>query len=245
MPKIISIEGNIGAGKSTIIEKLKETFKYDDTIIFLKEPIDVWETMVDNNYENILQKFYNEPSKYAFSFQVLAFISRITLLRNTIKENPNCNIIICERSLDADRYVFAKMLNHEGLIEDINYNIYMCFYKEYIHDFEIGGYIYINADPDICYDRICKRNRLGEDKVSLEYLIKCQHFYNDWLNNIPNKVLNINANNNINYKNDDEYVEWLKNIEDYIINIKTNNEYTLHDKIINNIFTYIADFITF
>jgi len=103
MPKIISIEGNIGAGKTTILDNLKEYLKHDKEIIVLKEPVDIWESIVDKENETILQKFYKNPAKYSFTFQVMAFVTRLSILRKTVKENPHCKLIICERSLEADR----------------------------------------------------------------------------------------------------------------------------------------------
>ena len=46
-PVIISIEGNIGSGKTTIIENLEKHLAHDDTILFLREPLDVWESVKD------------------------------------------------------------------------------------------------------------------------------------------------------------------------------------------------------
>ena len=47
MPKIISIEGNIGTGKTTILSKLEEKYDDDNTVVFIKEPVDVWEQIRD------------------------------------------------------------------------------------------------------------------------------------------------------------------------------------------------------
>jgi deoxyadenosine/deoxycytidine kinase len=122
-PKIISIEGNIGAGKTTILQKIADRYANDPSVVFLREPVDIWETIKDAEGTTILANFYMEPEKYAFSFQVMAFVTRLTLLRNAVKENPDCKLIVCERSLEADRNIFAKMLFDEGSIDDMNYQI--------------------------------------------------------------------------------------------------------------------------
>ena len=103
---IYSIEGNIGSGKSTLVKMMKEQ---TSNVVFVKEPVDVWNTIKDNNNETILEKYYKNQEKYAFSFQIMAYISRISILRKTIKKNPN-DIIITERSVLTDKNVFAKML---------------------------------------------------------------------------------------------------------------------------------------
>ena len=57
MPVVLSIEGNIGSGKSTILKFLKENNTTND-IIFLKEPVDKWENIKDVEGTTILEHFY-------------------------------------------------------------------------------------------------------------------------------------------------------------------------------------------
>ena len=123
MTIIVSIEGNIGTGKSTLI-KMMENFKTSKPIIFLQEPVDEWTKITDKEGEPILTKFYADSKKWAFSFQMMAYISRLAVLRKTIRENPD-SIILSERSLLTDKWVFAKMLHDDGIICDIDYKIYM------------------------------------------------------------------------------------------------------------------------
>ena len=169
-PVIISIEGNIGAGKTTIVHELHKRFQDKKNIIFVKEPVDILETITDNNGETILQKFYAEPSKYALQFQVMALTTRLTLIRDTIRNNPNCDMLICERSIDADKEIFAKMLHDDGLITDLDYKIYCLMANEHAKDFNVAGHIYINADADVCFKRIHKRSIDGEAGIELSYL---------------------------------------------------------------------------
>ena len=48
-PIIISIEGNIGSGKSTLVDNLKQLYHNSNDIHFLQEPVDVWNTITDND----------------------------------------------------------------------------------------------------------------------------------------------------------------------------------------------------
>ena len=95
MLKIISIEGNIGSGKSTVINSLKQLYSISNKIpkiYFLEEPVSEWETFKDCNGKNIIEKFYADQKKYSFSFQMMAYISRLSMLKNAIKEcNKNEN----------------------------------------------------------------------------------------------------------------------------------------------------------
>jgi len=221
-PLIIAIEGNIGAGKSTIIDTLGKQLEGNKEVILLKEPVDIWESIKETSTgENILEKFYKDSAKYAFSFQVMAYVTRLSLLRDTIRNSPECKVIICERSLDADRNIFAKMLYDDGLIEDIHYQIYLRFYNEYVKEYRVDGIVYIDADAEVCYNRIKKRSRDGESNISLDYLEKCKKYYDDWLDSVRLNIdiLDINANYDTKYNMQDENdkgVEWLSNIHKYI-----------------------------
>jgi ABC-type glutathione transport system ATPase component len=66
--KLVSIEGNIGAGKSTLVKTLQNRYSDRDDIYFLQEPVDLWEKIKDKDGKNMLQKFYANPKKYAFAF---------------------------------------------------------------------------------------------------------------------------------------------------------------------------------
>jgi len=108
-PTIISIEGNIGSGKSTLLKYLSQCCEGDKEFVFLQEPVDAWDTIKDEQGVTMLAKFYQDQPRYAFSFQMMAYISRLALLKKTCDENPNA-IIVTERSLYTDKHVFAKML---------------------------------------------------------------------------------------------------------------------------------------
>jgi deoxyadenosine/deoxycytidine kinase len=228
-PKIISIEGNIGAGKTTILKNLESYYSDNPNVVFLREPVDIWETITDKNGENILAKFYADPSKYSFSFQVMAFVTRLSMLRQVIDKNPDCQLIICERSLEADRHIFAKMLYDDGLIDEINYKIYLHFYNEYRNDFVLDGIIYIQTDPTICDERIKLRSRNGESGIQLDYLKKCRQYHEDWLMEIDN-ILIINADENVKYDrkdSNDSGNKWIDIILEYINDLLNNEDTTV------------------
>ena len=115
---IVSIEGNIGSGKSTLLANLREIYKEDADIVFLNEPVDEWGKITDENGVTILEKFYADQEKYSFPFQMMAYISRISIMRAALKENKY-KLIIIERSVYTDSAVFAKMLFDDKKIEDI------------------------------------------------------------------------------------------------------------------------------
>ena len=197
MSQIISIDGNIGSGKSSFLSYLREVKEVRE-IIFVDEPVEQWLQIRDGETgESIFEKFYQDKNKYSFSFQMMAFISRFSMLRKAIKENPDA-IIITERCLYTDKYVFAKMLYDNKMLEDVNYQIYCKWFEEFSQEIPMSKIIYIKTDPNICLERINKRNRTGEDKIELDYLNLCSKYHEDMMcelrkNNIEVIVLDGNV----------------------------------------------------
>lgn len=211
MSLILSIEGNIGSGKSTIIEYLKNNYNSND-IIFLPEPVNEWENIKDINNNTILQKFYAEKKKYSFAFQMMAYISRLNLLRDTIKKNPN-KIIVSERSLFTDKFVFAKMLYDSNDMEDVEYQIYNNWFESFLDLAPLSKMIYLKTDPKISFQRISVRNRQGENNIPYEYIENCHKYHNDMYDKINFDKKIIDCTNDFNHDSN-----YFKSISDEIIN---------------------------
>lgn len=213
MHYIFTVEGNIGSGKSTLVKKLKKIFHYLDNIkiIFLDEPVSVWESIKDKSGKNIIEKYYENQKKYAFSFQMMAYISRIHQIKEILDKNNNV-IIISERSVFTDREIFAKMLYDDKKIEEIEYNIYLKWFDEFVKDIPVSGIIYVKTDPEICDNRVIKRNRKGEN-IPLSYLKNCYNYHENWLNNETIPVLTLNGNNEF---INDLPVGWFETIQKFI-----------------------------
>lgn len=210
---IVSIEGNIGSGKSTLLEKLRLEFKDNKYVRFLREPVDEWEKIKDKDGNTMLQKFYANQAEYSFAFQMMAYISRLTIIRENVRDimaavkkdkeegrEPGKYILITERSLYTDKYVFAKMLYDQGKIEDVKYQIYLNWFDEFAKDFPVNDVIYVNTDPKKCYERIHKRARIGEEVIPLAYLESCHKYHNEFLNEttgIKTNQLVLNGNQDI------------------------------------------------
>lgn len=215
-PNFVSIEGNIGSGKSTLLANLKEALKDNKKVVFLKEPVDEWETIKDVNGCTMLQKFYGNQKKYSFSFQMMAYISRLATFKQAVKENPKATIFITERSLDTDKYVFAQMLFDDKKIEDVNFQIYQKWFDTFSQEFKVTGLIYVNTLPEICHQRIVKRSREGEDCIPLEYLQNCGN-YHDYMMSVmaDSPILKLNGNVDI-YENTEILSDWVDKIKEFI-----------------------------
>jgi deoxyadenosine/deoxycytidine kinase len=223
---IISIEGNIGSGKSTLLSNLREHFKDNVDIVFLKEPVDEWAKIKDKNGTTILEKFYADQEKYSFPFQMMAYVSRIKELRNTVKEQKKNSskpfVIITERSLYTDKMVFAKMLYDTGKIEHVNYQIYLNWFDTFSDEFPVHKVVYVKTAPEKCHERILKRSREGEDNIPLSYLKSCSFYHDNMLDkNLTTCVcetqLILNGNVNI-YENTKQLDMWIEEITKFIQN---------------------------
>jgi len=221
MVHLYSIEGNIGSGKSTLIKYLKEHFKYNMNVVFADEPVQLWETIKDENNKTILSHFYEDSSKWSFSFQIMAYISRLAEIRKKIRQNPRA-ILISERCLLTDRHVFAKMLYDDKKIHTIDYQIYLKWFDEFLDEISMKGHIYLNASPQKCHERVIKRNREGEN-IPVEYLKKCHTYHTEWLNDKQN-MLELDGN-----REETELVvqDWIQQITEFtsLNKIHTNDIY--------------------
>jgi deoxyguanosine kinase len=179
--KIISIEGNIGSGKSTFVEKLKKEFWGE--ITFLSEPVDIWNTIQDSSGVTILEKYYSDQTKYAFSFQMMAYITRLQQLKEALASGATT--IVMERSLYTDRHIFAAMLYETGKMEEIEYRIYLKWFDEFMKEIPEITFVYLDISPDICLERIHTRNRKGEESITIEYLKETKNFHDRWLKPTP------------------------------------------------------------
>jgi deoxyadenosine/deoxycytidine kinase len=232
-PIILTIEGNIGAGKSTILQKLKDKIAEEEHkhIMFLKEPVDEWDKIRDKENTPFLTKFYENTEKYSFAFQIMACTTRIGVIKRAIDENPECKVFICERSIEADSQIFAKMLHNDGLIGELEYQVYELFYNEHKELYKTSGCVYLDTFAEKCHERVKKRSRDGESGISLEYLEKCQKYHNDWLKNDENKLdmplLVLDTNDDVTFDLKDETDKgqhWVKEIFDFMDVLTTKNE---------------------
>ena len=205
MNNIISIEGNIGSGKTTLFNLLRASPVLSN-VFFIEEPVDLWNKIFDDiTGESILQRFYADPDRYAFAFQTMAFFSRLALLA----EAPAGCTVVTERSLLTDRDVFAKMLYDSRMIDSLCYKIYMHNSASF-RDVAPSKIIYIKTDPVVCEERISIRNRNGESKISIDYLIKCEEYHEAMIRNAPSEILVLDGNQ-------DTHHHELTSIENFIL----------------------------
>ena len=201
---ILCVEGNIGSGKSTFMAKLKVAFQGREDVCFLDEPVDAWSNFKDEE-GGILEHYYKDQKAWAFSFQMLAYISRLSILRKAIA-NPQYRYIITERSLLTDKMVFCKMLFEQGYIHPIQYQIYQAWFDEFRTEDEYE-FIYLRTSPEVAHQRVNKRGRKGET-IPLNYLKECHQYHEAWLTD----ALILNAD-----VEEDETTHWVSMVKEVFL----------------------------
>lgn len=190
---LITVEGNIGSGKSTAVRLIENEFKDYKNIAFLQEPVEQWLEIKDKDGETVLQKYYSDMNKYSFAFQMMAYISRLSILRKTL-QTDGIDIIISERSVYTDRHVFAQMLYDSNLLNDIEFKIYLKWFDEFLNEIQDCHIFYVRTDPEVAYERVLKRSREGET-MTLDYLHKCHDYHEAWIQNLHKTSSTGHSNN--------------------------------------------------
>lgn len=178
---LISIEGNIGTGKSSLVRMLEEKYKYNDAIVFIQEPVNEWLNLKDTDGENILEKFYKTQERWSYTFQMHAFITRAKAIQKYINSK---SLIIIDRSVMTDHYVFAKLLYQDNKISNLEWKLYIEWFDWLIGEFKCiipDHYIYLKAKPEISYNRIQKRTRSEESTIPIEYIERVSNKHDEWL----------------------------------------------------------------
>jgi len=221
----ISIEGNIGAGKSTLVKILKEILyetgsdKYD----FIQEPVDEWLQLTDSDGKNILDKFYSDQKSWSYKFQMNAFITRLKRLQKSINTYP---LSICERTVETDRRCFAQQLFEDDKISLLEWKLYDEWFIWLTSDKRYKdpiGTIYLRVNPEICLERINKRDRSEESSIPLEYLKNIHQKHDQWLlNDKSENVLVLDGN--LDFEDDETTLKYIvKTIKDFLQELLKDN----------------------
>lgn len=152
----------MGAGKSTLFEILKK--EYPDAY-FLMEPLESWQAIGGNPKLNVLEKYYEDPKRWGFTFQIYAYQSRLMAWDRQLRKitrgagqtpqkghpsnqlsSPSTDLedsqevpiqlIFTERSIESARELFFKTCYLSGAINEIEFHIYEEFYEWLMDHYE-------------------------------------------------------------------------------------------------------------
>ncbi|KAG1677372.1 hypothetical protein FOA52_010751 [Chlamydomonas sp. UWO 241] len=180
-PKVtMSVEGNISAGKTTFLQILKDA-GIDTNLHVVPEPVDKWQNVGDGKV-NLLLEFYNDPQRFAYTFQNYVFLTRMVQERESYSASRMCRLL--ERSIFSDRMVFVRAVHKSNFMSDTELAVYDSWFDPMLKTLPTlvpNGFIYLRANPDTCFRRMTKRSRNEEASVQLEYLQDLHAHHEDWL----------------------------------------------------------------
>jgi len=176
--RFITIEGNIGAGKTTLSHLLAK--KMDARLIL--------EEFADNPF---LAKFYENPAQYAFPVELFFMAERFKQLKDLVGQQDIFHTITISDYLFTKCLLFAKV----NLPED-EFRLYQRLF-DIIHQQLIKPdiLIYLHAPVEKLQENIRKRNRPYEQKIPDDYLLNIQHTYTHYIKQQNIKTLFVDAGN--------------------------------------------------
>lgn len=162
--KYLVIEGNIGAGKTSLAQKIAEKH----TAKKLLEKFD------DNPF---LEKFYKAPDKYAFLLELYFFIGRYEQHKEFIQKSNGLVV--------ADYYFAKSLIFAEANLTEYEFDMYCRLFRmAYSTLSKPDLYVYLHADISKLLDNIKKRGRSYEKDIKAEYLKKIEQQYMKYLETI-------------------------------------------------------------
>lgn len=192
-PFVVSIEGNIGSGKSTMLKYFE---KFQD-VELVPEPVAEW---CDVGGHNLLGKLYEDPKRWSFQFQSYVQLTRLQLL----KKQTDCSVKIIERSIQNNRFCFLENARREGSLSGSELEVLIEWYKWL--DTNLGIpldlIVYLRTSPQVAYDRLRQRGRKEESGVPMQFIEGLHQSYEDWLihqsqGNLPAPLLILDADQGI------------------------------------------------
>ena len=181
----LCVEGNIGVGKTTFLQKMiGESLELQEVVEVVPEPVEKWQD-VGEGHVNLLDLFYQDQQRYAYTFQHYVFVTRM-LQEKDSRENlgREKTLRLLERSVFSDRMVFVRAVHEAKCMTDAELSVYDSWFSpmvEAIPSLVPDGFIYLRADPRTCLARMMGRARSEESMVSIDYLENLHQKHEDWL----------------------------------------------------------------
>lgn len=178
----LCVEGNISVGKTTFLQRIaNETLELRDLVEVVPEPIDKWQNIGPDHF-NILDAFYAEPERYAYTFQNYVFVTRVMQERESSGGIKPLRLM--ERSVFSDRMVFVRAVHEAKWMNEMEISIYDSWFDPVVSTLPglvPDGFIYLRASPDTCHKRMMLRKRSEEGGVTLDYLRDLHEKHESWL----------------------------------------------------------------
>lgn len=166
--RFILIAGNIGAGKTSLTERIGSRLGWRTA----------FESVMDNPY---LPDFYANMAQWSFHLQVYFLGHRAEQYLKLVADPQSS---IADRSIYEDAYIFARALHHLGNLSERDYLSYRRLFNLVTNSLPAPDLlIYLKCSVTVLMDRIYQRGRDMETGITAEYLSLLESFYQDWIHN--------------------------------------------------------------
>jgi len=214
---IISLDGNIGAGKSTLLAEIRKSIP---ELRVVDEPVGQWTALKNDSGKNLLELFYEDKKRWAYTFQNCAILTRLKNIKEAVEDldanGKGSQVILTERSVLTDKYVFAQMLRDSGDMDALEWELYDSWFSIFSKQHQVNGIIYLSTSSTTSKDRINIRNRQGEDRIQLDYLDALDRQHKQWIESTDIPVLTLSTEPGASLENN------LQHIRDFIQQLKNN-----------------------
>ena len=196
---ILSLDGNIGAGKSTLLEEIKKRLP----VHVVNEPVGQWTSLKNAEGKSLLELFYEDKKRWAYTFQNCAILTRLKNIKEAVESGHK--MIITERSILTDKYVFAEMLRDTGCMDPMEWELYDSWFQIFGKEYPVNGIIYISTSAHTSNERIHIRNRIGEN-IDMEYLEALDKQHKKWIKHTNIPVLTISTESGVSVESNIEKI---------------------------------------
>lgn len=199
----IVIEGNIGAGKTSLAKRISKDF--NGKLIL--------ERFADNPF---LPKFYKDPERYSFPLELSFLADRYNQLKKELSD-----LDLFKSFTIADYYFMKSLIFSKSTLSDEEYNLYRQIFEIIYGTLPKPDlFVYLHVEPDNLLMNIKKRGRDYEQNITQKYLESIQRGYFEFFKQHTDLTFLIIDTNNIDFiKNQDDYRE--------VVQTVFRNEYSL------------------
>ena len=169
---IITLDGNIGCYKTSILNYFHKNYK---TAIDI-EPVESW--------CDYLKTIYNTQNS-TYNFQIKVWMDRCWI------QEKSKTIILMERSPYFIKNVFVEKAYEDNTITKEEYKNMLTLHKRTDNLWEPDGLIYLRSNPENCFNRIKKRGRESEKNIKLEYIKRIHELHEEKYNEAVKNNKNI------------------------------------------------------
>ncbi|HNX86440.1 MAG TPA: deoxynucleoside kinase [Bacteroidales bacterium] len=206
MYNYIVIEGNIGAGKTSLSTRMAS--ELNASLIL--------EQFEENSF---LPKFYEDPARYSFPLELSFLADRYQQLKNHFNK-PD----LFKSSTLADYFIFKSLIFASRNLEPLEYALYTRLFtivSSVVPKPDLLVYLYL--DLENLRRNIQKRGRPYEQNIRFDYLEKIQNGYLEFLRQQTDQRILLLDTNNLDFVNNEDDYQWIKEqiLNEYPIGIQT------------------------